>query len=143
MSLNVISLCGFHPYCFLCLACHAQFSMLHTEKQEGLVSDSGALRTGKVRNGYQCRDISDADISTCEQHNGQSEGVNKTTVLGLSKNTNHANQMTSSTLWWLPKIVHYGALLSQRRAICIHFEPALSTCILSKRLNLTSDRSAF
>ena len=66
------------------------------------------------------------DISTCEQHIVKVKVSTRTTGLDLSKNIGHAHQMKSLKLWWLPKPVHYGALLPQRQSTSIHFELALS-----------------
>ena len=66
---------------------------------------------------------------------------------GINKNywpwTIHALLMVSHTLWWLPKLTHYGALLSRRWSTSLHLEPTLVASILFKQAKLSFDQSAF
>ena len=67
----------------------------------------------------------------------------KTAGLGLPKNYDYALTMTSQTLWWLPKLTHYGAVPSRRRSTSLNFDSNLAGSILPKQDKLTFDRISF
>ena len=70
----------------------------------------------------------------------QSKGINKNY---WPYNVGYALQMTSQTLSWLPKRVHYGDLPSRRRSTSLHLEPALTASTVFKQAKLTFHLIAF
>ena len=129
MAPDVMGCCDLHNTieCSSGLLCNSYFYYYCLRALGSELEGSDALRTGRGKNCHHFRCISGADISTCKWHKDKVKVSTKTSGLVVSKNIGHAHPMTSHTLCWLPKLLHYGALPSLRRLTSTHFQRALST----------------